>query len=286
MAWRLHSLVVQSRSLEDRFSMMKRMILLVGLSILLAAFLLGCTMGRGKLADITATPTKTTRPLFTATWTPTATPLPTETPVPTDTPIPPTETPLPTDTPIPPTETTVPPTEALQPPTDTAVPPTDTPAAPTETPRPRATSTAVPPTNTPKPKVDFRVKEIVPFVDGSTGQSGYHNIYFTVIDAAGQPLSEIILESPDSQPPGQAIAGSKGPGKAEFTMVYSDYYFQVTGDTSGRKYTSEVTHRLSMIPGNYWWPDAIAAGICANEQACIAFGPMHFSYNITFQRTW
>ena len=69
-------------------------------------------------------------------------------------------------------------------------------------------------------------------------------------------------------------------------MVYEDYYFKVIGNTSGQTYTSEATHRLSMIPGNYWWPDAIAAGICASEAECQAFGAMHFSYNITFQRTW
>jgi outer membrane biosynthesis protein TonB len=271
---------------EDRFFMIKHTIWLLAGGLLLAAFLLGCTMGGGKLANITATPTKTARPLFTATWTPTVTPPPTETSIPTDTPLPPTETPVPSDTPPPPSETPVPPTETLEPPTETPVPPTDTPAAPTNTPKPRATNTPVPPTNTPKPKVDFKVKEIVPFVDGSTGKSGFHNIYFTVLDAAGQPLDGVILASPDSQAPNQATSGTKGSGKAEFTMVYDNYFFQVTGDTSGRKYTSEVTHRLSMIPGNYWWPDAIAAGICANEQDCIAFGPMHFSYNITFQRTW
>jgi hypothetical protein len=265
--------------------MVNRTIFVVGVVLLLAAVLLGCTMGGNELAGVTATPTKTARPLFTATQTPTATPLPTQTPQPTDTPVPPTEPPDPTATPIPATDTAVPPTETALP-TDTPVPPTDTAVPPTKAPTVNPTRTPAPPTNTPKPKVDFKVKEIAPFVDGSSGQSGFHNIYFTVIDAAGQTLDQIVLESPDSQPLGQAISGTKGPGKAEFTMIYSDYYFRVTGDTSGRTYTSEVTHRLSMIPGNYWWPDAIAAGICASEADCIAFGPMHFSYNITFQRTW
>jgi hypothetical protein len=266
--------------------MKNRIFLLCGVSILLVAALLGCTVGGGRLAEVTATPTKTPRPLFTSTMTPTATPIPSDTPLPTNTPLPPTDPPLPTDTPLQPTDTAVPATDTALAPTDTPVPPTDTPPPPTHTPRPQPTRTPAPPTNTPKPNVDFRIKEIVPFKDGSVGQSGYHNIYFTVIDAAGQPLNDIILESTDSQPPVQVVSGPKGPGKAEFTMVYADYYFKVTGDTSGRKYTSEVTHRLSMIPGNYWWPDAIAAGICPDEEACQAFGPMHFSYNITFQRTW
>jgi hypothetical protein len=266
---------------------MKNRILLVGsLLVVLTLVLLGCTLGGSDVGRVTATPTKTPRPLFTATYTPTATPLPSETPVPpTDTPLPPTDTPLPpTETVAPPTDTVAAPTEA--PATDTPIPPTDTPAPPTNTPKPKPTHTPVPPTNTPKLQVDFRIKEIVPFVDGSVGQSGFHNIYFTVIDASGQPLGNIILSSPDTRPDIEVISGTKGPGKAEFTMIYEDYYFKVVGNTSGQTYTSEVTHRLSMIPGNYWWPDAIAAGICASEAECQAFGPMHFSYNITFQRTW
>ena len=27
-------------------------------------------------------------------------------------------------------------------------------------------------------------------------------------------------------------------------------------------------------------------GICTDEASCRAMGPMHFSYNVTFQRTW
>ncbi len=34
------------------------------------------------------------------------------------------------------------------------------------------------PRNTPKPKVDFRVAEVVAFVEGSIGASGGHNVYF------------------------------------------------------------------------------------------------------------
>jgi hypothetical protein len=82
------------------------------------------------------------------------------------------------------------------------------------------------------------------------------------------------------------ISGEKGPGKAEFTMVYADYYFRVASNTSGQAYTSETTHRLSMIPGHYHWPDMIAAGICSNEAECQALGAVHFSYKITFQRAW
>jgi hypothetical protein len=133
--------------------------------------------------------------------------------------------------------------------------------------------------------VDFRVKEIVAFVDGSLTKTGYHNIYFTVIDATGQPIDDIILEDTDSQPPYQCITGTKGPGRADFEMLWDDYYFRVVRDTSGRSFSSEVTHRLTVIPGNSYWPDLIAAGICADEASCRALGSIHYSYNVTFQKT-
>jgi hypothetical protein len=239
-----------------------RILFLNGLIALLALVLLGCSVGRGGAARITPTPTKTPRPLFTATMTPSVTPLP------------PSATPtvaLPTDTSLPPTET--------------PIPPTDTPTAPTNTPHPKATNTPVPPTKTPAPKVDFKVKEIIAFKDGSLDKSGFHNIYFTVVDAAGNPLDNITLEDINSQSP-QLITGSKGPGKTEFTMVYADYHFKVIGDTSGRTYTSEVTHALSVIAGHAVWDDLIRGGICADEAACRALGQIHYSYNVTFQRTW
>ena len=68
--------------------MRKRFIWMAGAIALLALVLLSCTLG-DRAARITPTPTKTLRPLFTATYTPTATLLPT------DTPLPPTATPVP-----------------------------------------------------------------------------------------------------------------------------------------------------------------------------------------------
>jgi hypothetical protein len=263
-----------------------RILCLTGLIAMLALVLLGCSGGRGGVSRITPTPTKTPRLLSTATTTPSPTPL-----LPTNTPLPPAATPtvvLPTDVPttlIPPTEM-LPPTETSVPPTDTTIQPTDTPVPPTSTSRPKATNTPVPPTKTAAPKADFRVKDIVAFKDGSLTASGFHNIYFSVIDAAGQPLDNIILEDVNSQPPIQVITGSKGPGKAEWIMVYADYNFKVVGDTSGQTFTSETTHVLSVIFGHPVYDDLIRGGICADEAACRALGQIHFSYNVTFQRTW
>jgi hypothetical protein len=262
--------------------MKNRIVCALGLAVLLVLGLMSCSIGQGGLSQITATPTKTLRPLFTSTFTPTPSPSPT------DTALPPMATPLPNDTPtvaIPPTDTPVP-TDTALPPTETSVPPTETPALPTNTPRPKATNTPVPPTNTPKPQVDFRVKEIVAFMDGSLTASGMHNIYFTVVDAGGAPIDGIVVEEVNNQPPAQVISGAKGPGKAEFTMWAADYRFRVAGNDSGRTFASETTHVLSVLYEHAVWDDLIRGGICSDEASCRALGSIHYSYNVTLQRTW
>lgn len=261
--------------------MKSRLICLNFLVFLASVIALGCSAGSDAASRITPTPTKTPRPPVTATLTPTdtATPLPTLT----DTIVAPTETALsPSATPLPPTETPLPPTETATPePTFT-----HTPVPPTNTARPVATNTLVAPTNTPTPQVDFVVKEIIAFEDGSLGSSGLHNIYLTVLDTSGAPIDGIVLEEANNLPATQVVSGDKGPGKAEFTMWAADYRFKVIGNTSGRAFTSEVTHILSILFGHAVWDDLIRGGICPNVPACEAMGPLHFSYNVTFQRTW
>jgi hypothetical protein len=266
--------------------MTNRFVFLAVAGVLLAALLLSCTMGGGRLADVTPTPTKTPRPLFTSTMTATATPLPSDTPLPTDTPVPPTETPAPTATTLPPTETAAVASDTPPPPTDTALPATNTPAPVTNTPRPRATSTPAPPTNTPKPKVDFRIEELYALEDGSLTSSGLHNVYFTVIDAGGAPIDGVVVEEVNNGDHEQVISGDKGPGKAEFTMWAADYRFKVVGNVGGQSLSSETTHVLSIVFGHAVWDDLIRGGICSDEASCRAMGPMHFSYHITFERTW
>lgn len=264
--------------------MKTRFCVAIGLVAAASLLLLSCSLGGGAESRVTATPTKTARPLFTATLTPSPSPLPTDTPIPTETPLPPTptlaptETPLPTDTPLPPTETPWP--------TETAIPPTDTQAPPTSTPRPAATRTPSPPTNTPKPKVDFKVKEIVAFMDGSLTASGLHNVYFTVVDVGGAPIDNIVVQETKNQPTAQVVTGTKGPGKAEFTMWAGVYYFKVVGNTGGQQFSSEETHQLTVVYEQGVWDDLIRGGICTDQAACRALGPIHYSYNVTFQRTW
>jgi hypothetical protein len=148
------------------------------------------------------------------------------------------------------------------------------------------TATPAPPTSTPKPQVDFRIKEIYAFEDGSLTASGLHNVYLTAVDAGGAPIDGIIIEETASQPPTQVTTGNKGPGKTEFTMWGGDYRFKVVGNANGQAFTSEETHVLSVISGHADWDDLIRGGICSDPPSCQALGQIHYSYNVTFQRTW
>jgi hypothetical protein len=134
--------------------------------------------------------------------------------------------------------------------------------------------------------VDFRVKEIYAFEDGSLGPTGLHNVYFTVIDAGGAPIDGIVIEEIANQPPEQVVTGNKGPGKTEFTMWAGDYRFRVVGNSGGQSFRSEETHVLSIVFGHAVWDDLIRGGICDDPASCEALGQSHYSYNVTFQRTW
>ena len=246
--------------------MRKRFPVLAALAALFLA-LTSCAAGEGEVAGVQSTPARTMRPVFTSTTTATATAVPSDTPLPS-------ATPVPTDTPLPPSDTP---------------PPTDTPApeAPTDTPPPELPSpTASPQPAPPRPAVDFRVAEIVAFEDGSLLSSGMHNVYFTVLDAGGAPLDGIVLEEVNNQPTERVTSGDKGPGKAEFTMWAGDYRFKVVGNAGGQAFSSETTHVLSIVFQHAVWDDLIAGGICSDAASCLAMGPMHFSYRVTFQRTW
>jgi hypothetical protein len=245
------------------------------------AMTLGCSVSSLIARAPEPTPTRTLRPTFTCTpedtptpgvitptetWTPepvaaTATPVPTDTPLPTNTSLP-TPTPVPTDTPPPP-----------PPPTDTPVP------APTDTPTP------APPTDTPAPAVDFQVAEqrILSPEENKGGKLGDHLIFITVMDANGAPLDGIVLRE-IGVTDDELITGEKGPGKAEFLMQGGGAFaFTVMGEKDGPAYTSETTHQLSLE--NPVLDDLVAAGYCPDVGTCQNH-PWHWSYVVTFQRTW
>jgi hypothetical protein len=267
--------------------MIRRLVTSTGVIVLLVLVLLGCSMNRSGVGSITATPTKTLRPLFTATLTPTVTSLPTDTPLPpTSTPVP-TNPPAPTstDTPVPPTE--APPTDAPALLTDTPVPSTATPylptasaAPPTNTPRPKATPTPLPPTHTPKPQVDFRVvqQDLVPKAENI---AGLYTIYVRVEDAAGNPLTGLVVWDPTQPELVQAVTGDKPDYyHAEILMGGGDYHLEV------KDARSEKTKRLTTVISGISNADRMKAGYCSDDAECNALGPQHFSWRVVFRRTW
>ncbi|MCQ3975835.1 MAG: hypothetical protein DPW09_20555 [Anaerolineae bacterium] len=231
----------------------------------------------------------------------TPTPVPTETPVPTDTP-PPTPTPTntlvveATPTPdaaalaaaateeVPPTETATP-EPAAPPPTPVPVPPTDTPA----------------PTETPKPEFDFIVtKQRLMTKDENGGCAGNHNIYITVVDAAGTPINGVEIGDVWNNPGPKTEPKNGKEGQAEYLLFKNGFKIFVKNDpTAGRPVTSQVTELLSSNDWEIGIPKLIEAGYCPDEGTCstlwnsgvfgvgnnsLCWG--HYSWEVVFQRTW
>lgn len=210
------------------------------------------------------------------------------TPIPTPT-LPPTATPLPTDTP-----TSLPPTEApTEPPptdtpvsTDTPVPPTPTPGPPTNTPEPTATPTPT------KPPVDFVVAQASMIPNPAYNSCpGNHQIFVTVVDVNGSPLDGVTVEDTFRAVPPH-VSGEKGPGKLEYDLWNNGFSLEVTQKADGSPAMSEVTPKLSSwdedIPDEW----LVQANYCKDLNDCrdrkshnqLCRG--HYSYNVTFQRTY
>ena len=199
--------------------------------------------------------------------TPTLRPSDTPTLVPSDTPLPPSDTPSPTPIPLPPTETSTP----TPPPLDFVVV------------HQRMWS------NEENGGVSER---------GSVTGCGYgHQIYVWVIDPAGNPLDGVVIGDTFNNP--RHITGEKGPGHAEYDLYMNGYRLLVVEDTNaGRPVTSQVSEVLSSNDWEIPIPWLIEAHYCASEEECIrrradpagvgqnglCWG--HYSYEITFQRTW
>jgi hypothetical protein len=219
----------------------------------------------------------------------TATATHTPTPSPTITPIPPTNTPVPvaTDTPMPPTDTPVPAaTDTAVPPTDTPAPPTNTPGPPTNTPEPTATPEPT------RPPVDYVVSEafLLPNPEYNTCP-GWHQIFVTVVDAAGNPIDGAAVEDTYGAAP-QHISGDKGPGKLEYDLWNNGFSLRVAKNPDGSPATSQETPKLSswdedipdewLVQANYCRDMADCAARKANNQLCRG----HYAYQVTFQKAY
>lgn len=265
--------------------MRKRSLAAVAFFGVLALALLGCGLIGGDVAQVTATPTKTTRPLFTSTPTPTPSPSPTETNPP------PTDTPLPTDTAPPPTETPAATATPLPEMTATAAAPSDTPPAteavpsntpaPSNTAPPRPTNSPAPPTDTPRPQVDYRVVE-QRLMSKAENEAQRHMILLRVVDAGGNPLSGVVVWDP-GHPDQEATSGTKPePYHAEYLFWnYDGYQLEIKGANSEK--TKVLSTDVFKIPIE----DLVAAGYCSDASSCNpAELVQHFCWYVTFQRTW
>jgi hypothetical protein len=159
------------------------------------------------------------------------------------------------------------------------MPPTEAP--PTDTPKPKPTNTPLPPTNTPKPQVEFRLVE-QRLMSKSENEAQRHMVLIRVVDAGDAPLNEVVVWDPN-HPEQEAVAGSKPePYHAEYLFWdYGGYQLEVKGTTSEKtKVLSTDVHQISI-------EDLIGAGYCPDANNC---NPdelvQHFSWYVTFQRTW
>lgn len=228
-----------------------------------------------------------------------------------------TPTPSPTDTP-PPTPT---PTNTLvvqataesqveaepvaaEEPTATDVPPTETPTPePTAPPTPVLLPTDTPePTATPQPEFDFIItKQRMLTKEENGGCVGMHSIFVTVVDAAGNPLKGVELGDVWGNPgPTTGHKGDDQPGLAVYDLYKNGFKIFVKNDPSaGRPVTSQVTELLSSNDWEIGIPKLIEAGYCPDESTCrvlwnsgvfgegnnsLCWG--HYSWEVTFQRTW
>jgi hypothetical protein len=214
----------------------------------------------------TFTPTATAQP---ATFTPTLTP----SPLPTATFLP-TETPAPTETP---TATPLPPQAKL---------PATVPPPPPASPTPE------------RPTVDFvvvqqRMRTNAENTIGGKVINGCgldHTIYVQVIDAAGNPLTGVIVG--DTYKNVREASGGAGPGRLKIELWSNTMALEVQGDIAGTPYTSQQTVPLSTrdedIPAEWLLQGGYCGSIadCQLRQQTNGLCRGHYSYDVTFQRTW
>jgi hypothetical protein len=215
----------------------------------------------------------------------------------------PTFTLTPTPTPPPPTFTLTP----SPPPSPTATPTSTVTPEPTATPTatsaaPPSFPTALPPPAAPpqatRPPIDFVVvkqrmrsneeNSVLGKVANNCG--GDHSIYVLVVDAAGQPLTGVIVG--DTYKNVRAASGSDGVGRLKIELWSNTMALEVQGNIDGTAYISEQTVPLSTKDEDISAEWLFAGGYCGSVAECqlrqktngLCRG--HYSYDVTFQRTW
>lgn len=258
--------------------------LMLSLLLLLAMILASGCGGVGEPVESISdsTPTKTPRPTFTPdaggvqiaselTFTVTPPPSPTLA-IPTATPSrPPVQTP------------TAPPPPTLEPTATFTPEPTATPVLITPTPP----AVFEEPDEPGGDKYDFRIIQqgIIPEDEnGGKGPGGKHLVLLHAVDQNGQPLDGVVFQ--DIRSGIEAVSGDKESGHTLIDMWANTLVVKAVRDANtGRTYTSEETHRLSLSEPEL--EDLVAPGYCESVETC-EYNPYmwHFSYRIVFQRQW
>ena len=125
----------------------------------------------------------------------------------------------------------------------------------------------------------------------ANGCGSDHTIYVTVLDGAGRPLDGVLVG--DTYNNVRAASGSAGVGKLEIELWSNTMVLEVKRDIgSDETYTSEQTRPLSAkdedIPTEWLFEGGYCASMeeCALRQQTNGLCRGHYSYDVTFQRTW
>jgi hypothetical protein len=129
--------------------------------------------------------------------------------------------------------------------------------------------------------VDFRVVE-QRLMAMSENEAQRHMVLLRVVDAGGSPLHGLAVWDPN-HPDQEAITGSKPePYHAEYLFwTYDGYQLEVKGTRSEKtKVVSTDVFRISKEV-------LVGAGYCIDVASCNP-GELvqHYSWFVTFQRTW
>jgi hypothetical protein len=119
---------------------------------------------------------------------------------------------------------------------------------------------------------------------------GDHSIYVLVVDVLGQPLIGVIVG--DTYKNVRAASGSDGLGRLKIELWSNTMSLQVQGHVDGTAYTSEQTLPLSTrdedIPAEWLFAGGYCGSIeeCQLRQKTNGLCRGHYSFEVTFQRTW
>jgi hypothetical protein len=216
----------------------------------------------------------TPRPTFTITSVPSPTFTPTETPLPSPTA---TDTPIPTETPLP-----------------SATPMATTASAPLSASQPLPTDTPAPPSAS----VDFVVTYTHMRTNEENSQGGKvanncggdHTIYALILDGEGRPINNVIVG--DTYKNVRSVSGVNDAGRLAIQLWSNTMALEVQGHIDGTPYTSEQTAPLSTrdedIPAEWLFEGGYCESVanCQLRQQTNGLCRGHYSYDVTFQRTW